>query len=44
MTCHLITLIVNANILKVTSEDIKDAFSRRVKPEQLIRVIVGEAS
>ncbi|MBT3202944.1 MAG: insulinase family protein [Gammaproteobacteria bacterium] len=34
----------NANILKVTSEDIKDAFSRRVKPEQLIRVIVGEAS
>lgn len=34
----------NDNILAVTSEDIKDAFSRRIKPEQLIRVIVGESS
>ena len=34
----------NKNILAVTSTDIKDAFKRRVKPEQLIRVIVGESS
>ncbi len=34
----------NEKILAVTAEDIKEAFSRRVKPDQLIRVIVGEAS
>ncbi len=33
----------NRHILAVTAEDIKDAFARRVKPEQLIRVIVGES-
>ncbi len=32
----------NKNILAVTKEDIKDAFSRRVKPEKLIQIIVGE--
>ncbi len=34
----------NANILKVTAADIQDAFKRRVKPGQMIRVIVGESS
>lgn len=34
----------NANILAVTREDIQDAFKRRVKPEKMIRIIVGEAS
>ena len=34
----------NEKILAVTAEDIKEAFARRVKPEQLIRVIVGEES
>ncbi|MDJ0880650.1 MAG: pitrilysin family protein [Gammaproteobacteria bacterium] len=34
----------NSNVLAVSNEDIKDAFQRRVKPEQMIRIIVGESS
>ncbi len=34
----------NANIMAVSKQDIKDAFERRVKPEQLIRIIVGAES
>lgn len=34
----------NENILAVSKEDIRDAFNRRVKPENMIRVIVGEVS
>lgn len=33
----------NANILAVTREDIRDAFQRRVKPDRMISIIVGEA-
>lgn len=33
----------NDNIMAVTRADIKDAFDRRVRPEQIIRVIVGES-
>jgi len=33
----------NANIMAVTAQAIRDAFKRRVKPEQMIRIIVGEA-
>jgi zinc protease len=33
----------NDNIMAVTREDIRDAFKRRVKPEQMIRIIVGVA-
>ena len=32
----------NDNILAISAADIKDAFARRVKPDQMIRVIVGE--
>ncbi len=34
----------NANIMAVTLDDIRDAFQRRVKPEQMIKIIVGDAS
>lgn len=34
----------NDNVMAVTLFDIKDAFSRRVKPEQMIRIIVGDPS
>lgn len=34
----------NRNILAVTKADIQDAFKRRVKPQRMIRVIVGESS
>ena len=34
----------NENIMAVSSDDIRDAFKRRVKPDQIIRVIVGEPS
>jgi zinc protease len=34
----------NTNIMAVTSDDIQDAFERRVKPESMIQVIVGGAS
>jgi zinc protease len=33
----------NANIMAVTPQAIRDAFDRRVKPEHMIRIIVGEA-
>ena len=32
----------NDRVMAVTLEDIKDAFSRRVDPQKMIRVIVGE--
>ena len=34
----------NENILAISADDIRDAFKRRVKPDQIIRVIVGEPS
>ena len=34
----------NQNILEVSKADIQDAFKRRVNPEQMMRVIVGESS
>jgi len=34
----------NANIMAVSLADIQDAFKRRVNPEQMIRIVVGESS
>lgn len=34
----------NARVMAVSIDDIKEAFSRRVKPERMIRIIVGESS
>lgn len=34
----------NANVAKVTLAQIKDAFNRRIKPENFVTVIVGDAS
>lgn len=32
----------NANIAKVTAAQIKEAFNRRVKPEDFVTIIVGD--
>jgi zinc protease len=34
----------NANVAKVTTAQIKDAFNRRLKPENFVSVIVGDAN
>jgi zinc protease len=33
----------NDRIMAITADDIRDAFQRRVNPERMIRVIVGQA-
>ena len=34
----------NDRVMAVSIDDIKDAFARRVKPERMIRIVVGEPS